>query len=233
MKPIGSSKIIDVTAKLEIESVLKTSVPLTDPIAEPARRYLRNRGLLLELYPSCLRFHDALPYSPDGQTRYRAMVAPISIHGNIVGLHRTYLTPEGTKLSEKPAKKIFPVLYKGATTGGAIQLFPVKGSLAVAEGVETSLAIYQMLEGPVWAATSAQGLAKLEVPESVNVVYVFADWDLSGVGEKAAKELGTRLYSQGREVPGSLDLLMSRLAVVLKPSSRRFDSLFGKIWIRL
>ena len=200
IKPVGSSRIVDVTAHIEIQSVLKNSVPITDPSAEPARRYFCNRGLNIEHYPSCLRFHDALPYYPTGQTLYPALVAPIIKNKAIVGLHRTYLTPQGNKIPESPAKKIFPTVYKGATTGGAIQLFQANHSLAVAEGIETALAICQMLEGPVWAAVSAQGLAKMEIPESVQVVYVFADNDLSGTGEKAAKELGSRLYSQGKEV---------------------------------
>ncbi len=200
MKSVKPNKIIDVTAHLEIQSVLKSSVSLMDLIAEPARKYLANRGLHLEHYPSCLRFYDALPYYPNGESVHPAIVAPIMNHGSIVGLHRTYLTHEGMKINESPAKKIFPTLFKGATTGGAIQLFPVKHSLAIAEGIETSLAVYQMLEGPVWAATSAQGMAKMEIPASVQVVYIFADRDKSNTGEKAAKELGSRLYSQGKEV---------------------------------
>ena len=135
MKSVKSSKIVDVTAHMEIQSVLESSVSLLDPIAEPARKYLCNRGLHLEHYPSSLRFHDALPYYPKGQKVHPAMVAPIMNNGAVVGLHRSYLTHEGMKINGSPAKKIFPTLYKGATTGGAIQLFPVNNSLAVAEGI--------------------------------------------------------------------------------------------------
>ncbi len=117
-----------------------------------------------------------------------------------VGLHRTYITPQGCKISESPAKKIFPTLYRGATTGGAIQLFEPSDTLAIAEGIETALAINQMLQEPVWAATSANGMAAMQVPSSVKFVVICADNDLSGRGEIAAKELATRLYSEGKEV---------------------------------
>ena len=198
--PPEKSPLIDAKAEQSIIALLNESLPLAHPDALPGRKYLDNRGLTLTDYPLPLRFCRALSYYPGGTCLHPAIIAGISNHGIIVGLHRTYLTPEGQKVSKGPAKKIFPVLYKRATSGGAIQLYPPAETLLVAEGIETSLAVHEMLQEPVWAATSAGAMGMMDIPVSVKRVIICADQDKSGAGPEAARKLGTKLHLQGKEV---------------------------------
>ncbi len=124
------------------------AVALTDPRAEPVNRYLLSRRLggLSEL-PS-LRAHPSLEYFEPREGggyrvhRFPAMLAQVlTVTGRLVGLHRTYLTLEGTKAPITPAKKLLNV--RGETlAGSAVQLFAPGPILGVAEGIETALAVH-------------------------------------------------------------------------------------------
>ena len=130
--------------------------------------------------------------------------------GNGVGLHRTYLSPEGGgKLQLRhpvtgellPAKKAMPPIRKGALNGAAVRLdAPSDGRLMVAEGIETALAAGLLSGWPVWSCVSANGLSRLQLPDSVREVVIAADNDLSGTGERAAVSLARRLSLQGCRV---------------------------------
>lgn len=194
------SVLIDAKAEKTIDYLLEESLPLSHPDALPARKYLSSRGLDFTEYPVPLRYYSTLPYYPDGEAPSPAIIAGISNHGILVGLHRTYITLKGQKISKKPGKKIFPVLYKSATSGGAIQLYEPGETLLVAEGIETSLAVHEMLQEPVWAATSSGAMALMEIPVFVKSVIICADNDKNKVGQAAATKLGTRLHLQGKEV---------------------------------
>lgn len=88
----------------------------------------------------------------------------------------------------------------GDIRGGAIRLDYHPGEhLAVAEGIETALAVREMSGLPTWACYSDRLLEAVHIPSSVKRVSIFADKDVSGAGQAAAENLRKRLESHGVE----------------------------------
>ena len=109
-------------------------------------------------------------------------------------LHRTYLAG-GAKASVEGVKKLFSAGVRGA----AIRLYEPEGELALAEGIETALAVHLRLALPVWAAGNAGALEAVEIPANVTSVSIFADCDENYCGQAAAYALAHRLASGKRK----------------------------------
>jgi phage/plasmid primase-like uncharacterized protein len=168
-------------------------------------RYLINRGLTV---PDCgaIRAHDGLDYWHGGQCigTYPAMVAAVTApSGELVSIHRTYLTADGRKALVPTVKKL--CASAGPLMGASIKISAPKrrddGALCIgiSEGIETALAASTLFDVPVWAGVSAHGLAAFE-PPNVKNIYIFSDNDASHVGQDAAKKLAERLTYQGHIV---------------------------------
>jgi phage/plasmid primase-like uncharacterized protein len=148
-------------------------------------RYLRARGLSLEP-PPILRV-AFLKGEP-------VMVARVEGPGGLLGLHLTILEPDGRgRRGKKLAKGSKP-------KGGAIRLFPLEAGkpLALAEGIETALAVREATGWPVWALVAASFLKEASLPPEVKEVVVAADHDRAGI--EAARALAQRLLREGRKV---------------------------------
>jgi putative DNA primase/helicase len=148
-------------------------------------RYLKARGLSLEPPPS-LRLAR--------WKREPAMVARVEGQGGLLGLYLTILEPDGRGRREKR-------LVKGSRPkGGAIRLFPLEAGqpLALAEGIETALAVREATGWPVWALVAASFLKEASLPPEVKEVVVAADHDRAGI--EAARALARRLLREGRRV---------------------------------
>lgn len=155
------------------------------PIIEgdEAHRYLTGRGLLLPAFPRVLRCHPALGYyekDADGKSRliaeYPALLACIQgPDGHAITLHRTYLK-NGRKAFARNAKK----LLSAGINGAAVRLFEATEELAVAEGIETALAVHLATGQPVWAGISASNLENLWIPGHVRHLSIYADNDADG-----------------------------------------------------
>lgn len=188
----------------------------------PALAYLACRGLAdLERrndLPAVdvVRFHLSHDYwtQDDGKPvklgAYPALVCRVQDpDGGGVALHLTYLQPNGNGKAAichpatgevLPAKKLRSIA-PSATNGGAIRLYPAGTRLAVAEGIETALAVrIACPDLPVWAAVSAGGMARLIWPDGVTDLLILADNDESQTGQKAAKALANRAYAAGVRV---------------------------------
>lgn len=167
-------------------------------------QYLCNRGLSVNQYPKVLRFHPALGYYEKdacGRSRkvaeYPAMLACIQgPDGHAVTLHRTYLK-DGRKALQCNAKKVL----SGGINGAAVRLFDTGEELAVAEGIETALAIHLSTGKPVWAAISAGNMEKLWLPEAVRRVCIYSDNDANAEydGQACAFSLARRLKKEERK----------------------------------
>lgn len=178
--------------------------------AQPVRsgdevdRYLRARGLDLQVYPESLRFHPALAYFERvaGQSRsvkvgeFAAMVALVqAADGSTLTLHRTYLA-NGRKAFGGQSRKLLSSGYYG----GAVRLEPVKRSLALCEGIETGLAVWLSTGIPVWAALNHGNLERVEIPVDVDTLAIYADNDADGefAGQASAYLLAQRLVRLAR-----------------------------------
>ena len=163
--------------------------------------YLEYRGLLISV-PDTLRLHPNLYYYEQGRTdSYPCMIAEIILDGQRVGLHRTWLDPdESGKAPCSQPRKAWKCVE--STTGGAIRLYPVEEGkpLAIAEGIETSLAVRQLTGLPTWSAINSTMMAKVLLPENIKSVIICADKDKSEAGQRAADKLAERLVNEGREV---------------------------------
>jgi putative DNA primase/helicase len=201
---LGKDAVVEPQEQFDKLSIINDVVnqlhPLDSKIASPARRYLKKRGLCISCYPDNLYFHPSLPYTGKHYVEYPAIVALITNEENeLVGIHRTFLTVLGDK-APGPSPKRMLSAYNRATTGAAIKLYRASTEIALAEGIETSLAVYQATKLPVWATISANGMTKVQIPQKVKMVQIWCDKDRNEVGQKAASKLASRLISEGKKV---------------------------------
>jgi len=169
-------------------------------------RYLINRGLTV---PDCgvIRSHEGLDYWHGGHCvgAFPAMLGAItSPSGELVSIHRTYLTGDGYKATVPTVKKLCasagPLLGASIKIGSPTRREDGNLSLGISEGIETALAASTLFGVPVWAGVSAHGLAAFEPPHDVQNIYIFADNDLSNAGQDAAQKLAQRLTYCGLSV---------------------------------
>jgi putative DNA primase/helicase len=166
-------------------------------------RYLANRAILLDSWPSALHFHPRCPRPRDDAANLLpplpAMVALVEhVERGPVAVHTTYLKPDGSGTAdiEKPKAMFGPV------AGGAVRFgTPCEGErLAVAEGIETALSVAVACSMPAWAALSAVGIKNLILPPQATHVIICADHDASGTGQRAAHSAAQRFLIEGRRV---------------------------------
>lgn len=171
--------------------------------------YLCKRGLILEEWPSVLRFHPALPY-PGKSKRYPVLVCRVDdISGALTGIWRTFLREDGRKADVETAR-----LGLGPVAGGAVRIGGLAGKIAVAEGIESALGYWLLTsqKQPTWAALSTSGLVGFEAPLGVDHVVICPDGDSPirkhgndftpsvPAGRKAALALRIRLLAEGLSV---------------------------------
>lgn len=174
---------------------------------DPVWLYLQGRGIVLPEYPENLRTHPNLGYwevnevgKPVKTGTFPAMLAVVrSPIGQPVGIHRTWVSPDGSGKAPVPSpKKILKVFN---LTGGAVRLFPPRdGLLAVCEGIEDGLSSWVLWRIPAWACLGTSGMKAFEPPEGIKELIVFADRDENGAGQKAALELAERMEEKGKAV---------------------------------
>lgn len=153
-----------------------------------ASEYLRYRGFKLVSYPASLRFHPAL-YHSDTQSKHPALIGLIKKDGAGIGIQRLYLDDTEGKLCAK---------ILGAVQGGYIE-FGEKPTdkLHLAEGIETALAIHEILHEPTWAVVTATNLSRVAPPKTVKIIHIWADKDRSNTGEREAIKAAQFFISKG------------------------------------
>jgi phage/plasmid primase-like uncharacterized protein len=200
-------------ARSRLSSVYLGAMPLDAPGAEPARAYLRGRGL--PHWPPMLRMHPGLRWSgPNGETQgpFPTLLSLVcDVQGRGVTLHRTYLSEDGRKAPVQEPKKLMSRPADMSMRGASIQLCEPAGELlGVAEGLETAIAVMLATGIPCWAAISSTLLPHFRPPPGVRRVLVFADKDKptqhhpEGVGLEAARALVEALGEAG--IPASIQL---------------------------
>ena len=160
----------------------------------PGELHLRRRGV--SYHGDALRWHPSCPFGKG--TRHGCMVGLVrNVATNAPqGIHRTAIDANGHKIDRKAL---------GPIAGGAVKLTDdadVTTVLAVGEGIETSLSVRNLpsLENmPVWACLTASNLAEFPALPGIEAVWIAADRDTSGAGQRAADMLARRLDAAGIE----------------------------------
>jgi putative DNA primase/helicase len=196
--------------------------PIAGTIAE---RYLLSRGLALDELAAevstTLRYHSGCLRPRDEAGKFApplpAMLALVERHERgPVAIHATYLRADGSgKAAIAKPKAMF-----GPVGGAAVRFgMPRAGEwLAVAEGIETALAVAIAFALPVWAALSAGGIRALVLPRDATHILICADHDASGIGQRAAHDAAQRWLADGRHV---------RIALPPEPGTDMADALIA------
>ena len=190
-----------------------------DARGTPVAAYLVGRAITMPP-PSSLRWAPRC-WHREARANLPAMVAAIvDAAGELIGVHRTYLRPDGSGKAgvERPKAML------GRAAGGAVRLAPACETLTVAEGIETALAAMQATAMPAWAALSTSGLVTLVLPPMVSTIVILADHDRNGAGERAARAAAQRWLAEGRRV---------RLAMPAEPGTDFNDVLLGRAHARI
>jgi hypothetical protein len=139
--------------------------------------YLKARGITIPV-PRSLRYAPALKHQPTGLLLPAMVAAVQSVTGQLVAIHRTFLTLDGTKKAPVSASRI---------------------EIAVGEGIESCLSVAQACPDlAVWAALSTSGLKAVQLPPEATTIVILADAD--GPGEEAAQAAAERFTREGCKV---------------------------------
>lgn len=156
---------------------------------DPVALYLANRGLELPRFPMSLRYVEYCQHKD--KTKHPAMIAAVhSYDGQIVQVHRTFITRDGQKADVNPVRLLMPgELPKGC----AVRFGEPKDVIGVAEGIETALSAAIANKFPVWAALTAGRMMTWEPPVGVSEVVIFGDHDTNFTGHAYAYGLANKL----------------------------------------
>lgn len=204
-KPDQATGPSDAWIRESLRKIWKGTIPLTDQAAEPARLYLRSRGILAWDRPGIertVRFHPELPYpGKKGKPTYHPAIVTclIASSGEAVTINRLYLTAKGEKAPLPECKLMFPI------PSDRLRIFPGSAVITskpaevidVAEGLETALSVETAMGIPVWPMVNSYLLQTFIPPVGTTAVRIWADKDRSGGGLKAAQALKVRLWDMG------------------------------------
>lgn len=186
-KPIARPSAAELEAEdaenlAKAAAIWKATVPISGTLAE---RYLAARGIDLARVPGwpvpTLRFAPALPcWQKDkrsGEAWYAgtfpAMVGYVQGPDRaFVGVHRTFLSPDGSGKAAVPK----PKKMLGRPFGGYLRLCPAAARMLNAEGIETTLSAISATGLPGWAALSEENLCA-EMPPIVRDLTICRDND--------------------------------------------------------
>lgn len=150
-------------------------------IGQSTQRYLASRGL------------DGSEVRDLRQSGNEMLALLRDPQGNGCQIHRTLLTPAGTKADVDQPRLFMP---GSIPKGSAVRLMPHQGEIGIAEGIETALSAAILFKIPCWAALNATLLRQWEPPAAVEYVTIFGDHDANFTGQAAAYELARRLSSK-------------------------------------
>lgn len=168
-----------------------------EPIAGPALDYLKARACAIPPEDGDLRWHRALRH-PCGHVG-PALVALVTDAKTRepMTLHRTWIGPGGQKAAIDAPRLL---LGGHSKAGGVIRLWPdeaVTTSVAVAEGIESTLTLAHAHQ-PAWSLIDAANLAAFPVLAGIEYLLIGTDHDKAG--KKAAHECATRWHAAGVHV---------------------------------
>lgn len=172
-EPVASDPPDNVDRIQEARTLFEHAATAEGTLAET---YLRSRGITIPI-SSSIRFASL---HCKGLSVAPCLVAALQDKtGEITGVQRTFLLPDGTG----KAKVANPKLSLGKVSGSAIQLDQdfVSGEAVVCEGLEDGLSLAQLTGASIWVAAGASMMPKMEFPCSVTSVIIASDNDYAGM----------------------------------------------------
>ena len=118
----------------------------------------------------------------------------------VMGIHRTYLKSDGSSKADVDLDK----MLLGPISGGAVRLGPPAPKMAVTEGIEDGMTIFQETGMSVWAATSAPAMRSMVLPALPMAAEVVVCSDPDSDGQTAAMAAAERWVSEGRSVSNAV-----------------------------
>lgn len=161
----------------------------------PVAVYLREaRGIDLDVIPPSLRFHPGLKH-PSVDGLFPCMVALVeNVRGEGVGIHRTYLRPDGSgKADVEPAKAML-----GPCRGGAVRFSRDREAMAVSEGIESALSFAVSTRISTLATLSTAGMKAVGLPSLPLASSLVVACDNDPAGILAGRTLAHRAEGEGR-----------------------------------
>jgi hypothetical protein len=169
-----------------------------DPRGTLAEMYLtKHRKLDLpdDLAGRVLRFHPQCPFGRDENTG-RTIFIPALVAAfrsidtdEVTGIHRVALRPDGTKIERR---------MWGSVRRSAIKFDPISDTLAIGEGIESTMAGRELGFTPCWALGSTSMIATLPVIDGVDTLRILGENDKASL--KAIEHCTPRWYRAGRTV---------------------------------
>lgn len=158
-------------------------------------RYFESRGIHLPVPPS-IRFR-AFEKHTESKQEWPCMIAAVQQpDGTITGVHRTFLTPDGSgKADVKSVKKMMGVCYRGC-----VRLAHPAKVMGIAEGIESGLSVMQTFPDlPVWICLTMDNMTFFTVPDGVEEVVILADADTKDrhKGKRRMEETAQNIIAQG------------------------------------
>jgi len=209
---VRKTQVIAVSPEVKAKNVIATrkrlntlwdkSLSHKDTGFSLATRYLQSRGLMGSHQSNVIRFSPFNNYYDTELKKvtgtYPAMLSQVQdANGAPICIHRTYLSADANKADVPMPKKLMQYAEDRTFKGSAIRLFPATSVLGVTEGVETALAVHEATKMPVWACIGNYILEQVSIPDSVELVVIWADKDRSGTGQLSADKLAKRLNDEG------------------------------------
>ena len=194
------------------DKIISECFPITSRQALPAQRYFARRGLskLTSLGKEILFHPNLVSWKTEKSNEknsedvfikegyFPAIVSIVrNVKGEVLNIHRTYITEDGYKAEIQSPRKMGKEIISLPVTGGAVQISPPAKIMAVAEGLETTLAV---LEGTGLAVNCVvnTSLMKSWMPTvGTRCVIIFADHDKNNAGVVAAQVLYDKLIKLG------------------------------------
>ena len=157
---------------------------------DPVHRYMQRRspGLEFDVLQGLRICRDLEYWTPPmaegGRPallgRFPAMIAAaLDPNGDLVQIHKTYLTPDGYKADVPIVKKTERGI--GVNSFAVRMVEPVGDTLGICEGVETGWGAMRYQQVPVWPCLNGPAMSEFVLPEylrgQIKKLIIFADAD--------------------------------------------------------